>query len=132
MVPLSKRFGKILMVTFSVVVMAVSLAVFMLNPIFLLAYFLVVPIVVAFTIDYPTMLTLFSASAGDDEQGWVMGITIALFTLGCGIISLVGGAMMAVNVYLPFMTGIVSFLMALFFIAKLWRQADVKALDKAA
>jgi predicted MFS family arabinose efflux permease len=128
--PLCKRISKITIITFSVVVMAVSLAVFMLNPVPLLSYFLVVPIVVAFAIGYPTMLALFSASASDDEQGWIMGVTMALFTLGSGIISLAGGAMMAVNAYLPFMTGIVSFLVALFFIFKLWRQADVKALDK--
>lgn len=51
-----------------------------------------IPIVVAFAIGYPTMLAFFSASAGDDEQGWVMGITMALFTLGSGMISLAGGA----------------------------------------
>ena len=131
-VPLNKRISKTPIVTSSVVVMAVSLAVFMLNPVPLLSYFLVVPIAVAFAIGYPTLLALFSASAGDDEQGWVMGITIALFTLGSGMISLVGGAMMAINENLPFMTSIVSFLVAWFFIFKLWRQADVKALDKAA
>jgi hypothetical protein len=88
------------------------------------------PVVVPFAICYPTMLALFSESAGEDEQGWVMGITIALFTLGCGMISLAGGAMMAISPRLPFMAGIASFSVALIFIATLWPQADVKALDK--
>lgn len=130
--PLSKRFSKVSIITYSVVIMAISLAVFMLNPVSMLAYFLVVPLVIAFAVGYPMMLALFSASASDDEQGWVMGITTALFTLGCGIISLAGGAMMAVNALLPFITGLISFLVALLFIAKLWSQADIKALDKAA
>ena len=128
--PLSARFRKIPTVTVAVAVMAVSLAIFMLNANPQLAYFLVVPVVVAFAIGYPTMLGLFSASAGEDEQGWIMGITIALFTLGSGIISLAGGAMMAIDARLPFMTGIASFILALIFIATLWRQSDVKALDK--
>jgi hypothetical protein len=58
-----------------------------------------------------------------------MGITIALFTLVCGIISLAGGALMDIDAHLPFITGIASSLVALIFINKLWRQSDVKALD---
>ncbi len=128
--PLSTRFRKIPTVTFAVAVMAVSLTVFMFNGNSLLSYIFVVPIVVGFAICYPTMLALFSVSAGEDEQGWVMGITIALFTLGSGTISLAGGAMMEIDARLPFMAGIASFLVALIFSATLWRQADVKALDK--
>jgi DHA1 family tetracycline resistance protein-like MFS transporter len=128
--PFSARFRKIPTVTFTVAVMAVSLTIFMLNGNSLLSYILVVPIVVGFAICYPTMLSLFSESVGEDEQGWVMGITIALFTLGSGTISLAGGAMMSIDARLPFMAGIASFLLALIFIATLWRQADVKALDR--
>jgi MFS family permease len=86
-------------------------------------------VVAAFAVAFPTMLALFSISADQDEQGWVMGITIALFTLGCGIISLAGGALMDIDAHLPFITGIASSLVALIFINKLWRQSDVKALD---
>jgi predicted MFS family arabinose efflux permease len=128
--PLSTRFRKIPMVAATVVVMAVFLAVFMLNGISQLAYVLVVPIVVGFAIGYPTLLALFAASVGEDEQGWVTGITIALFTLGSGLIALAGGAMMTINANLPFITGIVSFVLAPIFIATLWRQPDVRALDQ--
>ena len=128
--PLSTRFRKIPTVTATVVVMAVFLAVYMFNGISWLAYFLVVPIVVGFAIGYPTLLALFAASVGEDEQGWVMGITIALFTLGSGLIALAGGAMMTIDARLPFITGIASFILALIFIATLWRQADVRALDQ--
>jgi MFS transporter, DHA1 family, tetracycline resistance protein len=127
--PLSARFRKIPTVTIAVVVMAVSLTIYTFNGSSALSYALVVPIVVGFGIGYPMMLSLFSASADDDEQGWVMGISIALFTLGCGVISLAGGAMMAIDARLPFMTGIASFLVALILIATLWRQPDVEALE---
>jgi predicted MFS family arabinose efflux permease len=128
--PLSARFRKIPTVTYTVAVMAISLTLFMFNPNSMFSYIFVVPVVVPFAICYPTMLALFSESAGEDEQGWVMGVTIALFTLGCGMISLAGGAMMAISPRLPFMAGIASFLAALIFIAMWWPQADVKALDK--
>ena len=128
-VPLSARFRKIPTVNSAVAVMAVSLVLFTFNPNPFLSYFFVIPVVVAFAVAFPTILTLFSVSANQDEQGWVMGITIALFTLGCGIISLAGGALMDIDARLPFITGIASSLAALFFINVLWRQADVKALD---
>ncbi len=127
--PLSARFRKIPTVALSVAVMAVSLTVFMVNGYSQLSYVFVIPVVVGFAVCYPTMLALFSESAGADEQGWVMGITIALFTLGSGTISLLGGGMMAIDARLPFMAGLASFLVALLLIATLWRNADVKALD---
>ena len=128
--PFSTRFRKIPTITFSIIVMAVSLTLFMLNGDSKLSYVLIIPIVVAFAIGYPTMLTLFSMSVGKDEQGWIMGISIALFTLGSGAISLAGGAMMAVDARLPFMAGIASFVIALILVVTLWRQSDVTALDK--
>ena len=128
--PFSTHFRKIPTITFSIIVMAVSLTLFMLNGDSQLSYVLIIPIVVAFAIGYPTMLTLFSMSVGKDEQGWIMGISIALFTLGSGAISLAGGAMMAVDARLPFMAGIASFVIALILVVTLWRQSDVTALDK--
>lgn len=127
--PVTKRFHKVPAVAASTLLMTVFLAIFVLNNSPMLSYVLVVPIVIGFAVGYPTMLALFSASAGQDEQGWVMGITIALFTLGSGIIALAGGALMTLDARLPFITGIASLLLALVFIATLWRQADVRALD---
>ena len=59
-------------------------------------------------------------------------IYLALFTLGSGMISLAGGAMMAIDVHLPFIAGVVSFVVALMFVAVFWRQPDFKALDRDA
>lgn len=129
--PLTARFRKIPTVTAAMAVMAVSLTAFTFNDDHGLVYILIVPVVVGFAIAYPTQLALFAASAGDDEQGWVMGVSIALFTLGSGLISLAGGAMMAIDVHLPFLAGVASFVVALAFVAIFWRQPDFKALDRA-
>lgn len=127
--PLSQRYRKIPVVNVATLVMGVSLVVFTLNPVASLSYVLVIPIVIGFAVGYPTILALFSASAGEEEQGWVMGISIALFTLGSGLVSLAGGALVSINVHLPFVVGIVCCGIALILIATLWRGSDVRAID---
>jgi len=59
-------------------------------------------IVAAFAIGYATLPSLFSARVGEDRRGWVMGITTALWTLGAGLTSLVGGDVMGLDIRLPF------------------------------
>ncbi|MEX0350755.1 MAG: MFS transporter [Paracoccaceae bacterium] len=127
--PLGQRYRKIPVVTGATVVMMLSLIIFTLNPVGSLSYLLVIPIVIGFAVGYPTILALFSASAGEEEQGWVMGITIALFTLGSGLVSLAGGVLIGVNVHLPFAVGILCCGIALALIATLWRGSDVQAID---
>ena len=41
-------------------------------------------------------------TVSDDEQGWIMGITIAVFTLVAGFMSLLGGDLMSDNIRSPF------------------------------
>ncbi|MEO1106094.1 MAG: hypothetical protein AAFW98_20570, partial [Pseudomonadota bacterium] len=50
-----------------------------------------------FGVAYPTMLGLFSGSVGEADQGWVMGITTAVFTLAGGVMSLIGGVLMSLD-----------------------------------
>ena len=126
---LTARYRKVPTTGAAVALMMVSLAVFTLNSNPDLVYVLLVPIIIGFGVAYPTMLALFAASAGEQEQGWVMGVAIALFTLGTGMISLVGGALMALDPRYPFLVGIAAYAIALFFIFTLWRQDDVQALD---
>ena len=94
----------------------------------MLAYVLIVPLVVAFAVNYPVMLTLFSASVDSSEQGWVMGVTIALFTLGAGLISLAGGQLMAINIHLPFVVAVGAAVLAMILVTLLWRQEDMARL----
>ncbi|MDX5594594.1 MFS transporter [Pseudovibrio sp. SPO723] len=110
-------------------IMAVFVLAYAANSLPLLSYILLVPVVAAFGLAYPIMLSLFSASARDDEQGWVMGVTMALFTLGAGIISLGGGFLMALDVKSVFFVGVLSFIIALVLQFGLWREPDVEALD---
>ena len=128
--PLTTRFRKIPVVAMSMALMAVSLVVYSVNGIPWLSWVLIVPVVFGFGLFYPTVLSLFSASGSPSEQGWVMGLTIALFTLGSGLISLAGGFLMTISPVLPFVTGVASFVVALVCAGWLWRQPDVQALDQ--
>jgi predicted MFS family arabinose efflux permease len=89
----------------------------------------VVVLIVPFAVNYPTMLTLFSNGAGKDEQGWVMGVTVALFTLGAGMVSLFGGWLMSLNVHMPFFISVASGLIALALVVALWRRDMMETLD---
>ncbi|MEM6846587.1 MAG: MFS transporter [Pseudomonadota bacterium] len=77
---------------------------------------------------YPTFLKLFSGSVSDEDQGWVMGVTISLFTLSSGIAALVGGLIGAANFDAMFFFGAGSSLMALLAIALVWRTGRVHEL----
>ncbi len=55
-----------------------------------------------FGITYPTFLGLYAASVSDEEQGWIMGITTAVFTPVAGLMSLLGGDLMSINIRAPF------------------------------
>ena len=50
------------------------------NPFPWAVYVLMVPLIIPFAVNYATMLTLFSATVDSSEQGWVMGVSVALYT----------------------------------------------------
>ena len=127
--PVSTRYRQIRTIVVSIVVMAVFVALFMVNGNSLLAFVLVLPILTAFSIMYPTLLSMLSEAVDSTEQGWVMGVSIALFTLGSGSISLIGGLTMASDPNLPFMISIGAFVVALILIATVWRSPLVTGLD---
>ncbi|MEM7443025.1 MAG: MFS transporter [Pseudomonadota bacterium] len=127
--PINKRVRKTSIVFAGIAIMALAEVVFILNQSPILAYFTIVPLIAAFGIVYPTTLTLFSACVDETEQGWVMGVAVALFTLASGIISILGGSLMAIDIRLPFFVSIGSFLVALVLIAVLWRRDDIQQLN---
>ncbi len=127
----SKRHRKIPTIATTAVIMSVFIVLFMINPVPMLSFVLVVPVLLAFGLGYPTFLALFSASVDDDHQGWVMGITIAWFCLGSGLVSILGGSLMSFSIYLPFTIGLVCFGISLTCFLTLWRGSDVQALDPA-
>jgi len=100
--PVQRRLDKrtILAANFSVWV-ACTIA-FIVSPTAVLCFVPVFIFYFVFGVSYPTFLGLYSASVSDEEQGWIMGITIAVFTLVAGIMSLLGGDLMSVDIRAPF------------------------------
>ncbi len=128
--PVFARFRQVNILVVTVIIMAVFITAYVINPVAWLAYVLVIPIIAAFGITYPTLLSMFSASVDATRQGWVMGVCVALFTIGSGSVSIVGGSAMAINPGLPLYIGIGSCLLALVLIAILWRgNPEVQKLD---
>lgn len=83
-----------------------------------------------FGIAYPKLLGVFSASVGDDEQGWVMGITVSLFTLGAGITSFVGGALTSIDIRAPFFVSCAAAVVALVLLFVAWNSPDLRRITR--
>jgi len=81
---------------------ACSALAFVAVPSGLLAFVPIAVFAIAFSVGYPTLLSIYSLSVDETEQGWVMGVTTALFTLGAGLTSLIGGEAMAFSIRMPF------------------------------
>ncbi|MEM6762199.1 MAG: MFS transporter [Pseudomonadota bacterium] len=82
-----------------------------------------------FGISYPTFLSLFSLSVSDEEQGWVMGMTLAVFTLCGGVVSLFGSWLIATNLELPFYVAAAASALGAVAMAVLWRTAKIDAIS---
>jgi MFS family permease len=128
--PINKRYGRRAIVFGSLAVMAASAALSIVNPWPIMAYILILPFVMGFAVYYPTILTMFSTAVDDSEQGWVMGVSVALFTLGAGLVSLLSGDLMSVNIHLPFAIAVASAVIGMALIFLLWRGDDIRALDR--
>jgi len=128
--PVAARYRQIPVLLVTVSVMALSIALMLFNPVPDMSYLLAVPVIASYALCYPTLLSMFSESVDPTEQWWVMGVTIALFTIGSGGVSIVGGTMMKVSPGLPFVIAIASCILALILVAVLWRaRGDIAALD---
>jgi DHA1 family tetracycline resistance protein-like MFS transporter len=57
-----------------------------------------------------------------------MGVSTALFTLGGGLASLLGGDLMGLDIDDPFFLAVGAALLALALIATVWRAADLRRL----
>ncbi|MCA8879347.1 MAG: MFS transporter [Rhodobacteraceae bacterium] len=81
-----------------------------------------------FGVAYPTIIGVFSGAVGADDQGWVMGVTIAVFCLAGGVMSLAGGGLMDVNIRLPFFIAAASATLAILLYLVSWRSPDIRQL----
>lgn len=122
--PLNARYGKRTLVMVSLAVMAASAAGAVINPWPIMAYLLILPLVIAFAIYLPTTLTLYSSAVDESEQGWVMGVGVALFTLGAGSVSLLGGWLISIDIRFPFAIAAAASLLAVVLVMMLWRGSD--------
>ncbi|MCP4318231.1 MAG: MFS transporter [Hyphomicrobiales bacterium] len=124
------RFGKLPVITTVTFTMALSAVLFIVTPLSVFCYVFVATYYFGFGLAYPALLGIFSASVSDTEQGWIMGITTAGFTLAAGVFSLVGGLLMAVNIRLPFYICIAAAIIALVLIRTTWRHPDIKKITQ--
>ncbi|MEM1362652.1 MAG: MFS transporter [Pseudomonadota bacterium] len=81
-----------------------------------------------FGIAYPTMLGLFSSSVEPEEQGWVMGVTTAVFCLAGGVMSLIGGWLMGIEIRLPYYIVIICAVLGLVLMFTTWRGKRIRVL----
>ena len=126
--PAQQRFDKQRIIGFSLTIMVVSAVAFIASPIAPLCYVPIFVFYFFFGVSYPTLLGIFSGSVGKEEQGWVMGVTTAVFTLAGGIMSLVGGGLMSVDIRLPFYIVIVTAALGLALVALMWTTPDIRRL----
>lgn len=129
---LDKRRSKQSIVLGCALVMVLMSILYVLTPFPAISYLAIMPLAAAFAVGYATLLSLFSASVADDQQGWVMGITTALWTLGAGLTSVVGGDMMGFDIRLPFYMAAASAGLTIVLILALWQVPRVRQIARKA
>ena len=126
--PVQQRFGKREIIGTSLLVMVISVLVFALLPVAYLTYIPVFFFYFLFGVSYPTLLGMFSGSVSDADQGWVMGVTTAVFCLAGGVMSLAGGGLMSLDIRLPFYIAAAAAALGLLVMALTWGNPAVRRL----
>lgn len=126
--PVQRLLNKQIIVSGTLFIWAICTAAFVASPVAILCFIPVFVFYFVFGLAYPTFLGLYSASVTDQEQGWIMGITTAVFTLVAGLASLLGGDLMSIDIRAPFYIVIVAAVMGagLPFIA--WAKPEIQKL----
>jgi predicted MFS family arabinose efflux permease len=122
--PAQKHLSKRQIVIGMICIMIIGALLYALAPQPVYCYFLIFVYYFGFGIAYPTILGIFSASVGDNEQGWVMGITVALFTLAAGITSFLGGELMSIDIRSPFFVSCAAAVLALVLLFVTWNRPE--------
>jgi predicted MFS family arabinose efflux permease len=126
--PMQGLFDKRQIIGASLLCMVVSALAFALLPVAVLTFVPVFFFYAFFGVSYPTVLGIFSGSVSMDNQGWVMGVTTAVFCLAGGIMSLVGGGLMDLDIRLPFYIAAASAILGLAVMALSWNSPDMRKL----
>jgi len=77
-----------------------------------LIWLYIAPLGAAAALAYSTIITLFSNQVGENEQGWVMGVTGAIMAFAFALNGIVVGLLADLNVYLPMIVTIIGLLLA--------------------
>lgn len=129
--PAQARFGKRTIIGASLLAMTVCSLGFVLIPVAALTFVPVFLFYFLFGVSYPTLLGLFSSCVGPDEQGWAMGVTTAVFCLAGGVMSLIGGGLMSVDIGLPFYFAAAVAAAGLCLLILTWGGAEIRKLVEA-
>ena len=126
--PAQARFSKQQIIGASLVTMVICSLAFVLIPVAFLTYIPVFFFYFLFGVSYPTLLGMFSSSVGDEDQGWVMGVTTATFCLAGGIMSLFGGGLMTLDIHLPYYIAAAAAALGLLFMVTTWGAPAIRKL----
>ncbi|MBL8660812.1 MAG: MFS transporter [Rhodospirillales bacterium] len=118
--PAQKRFGKQQIIGVSLIIMVTCSLAFVLLPVAVLTYAPVFFFYFLFGVSYPTLLGIFSGSVSEADQGWVMGVTTAVFCLAGGIMSLSGGGLMDLDIRSPYFIAAAAAVFGLLLMAVTW------------
>lgn len=118
--PVQERFGKRQIIGVSLVTMVICALAFALLPVAFLTYIPIFFFYFLFGVSYPTLLGMFSGSVSESDQGWVMGVTTAVFCLAGGIMSLTGGGLMSLDIRSPYYIAAAAAAFGLLLMAMTW------------
>ena len=126
--PAQQRFARRNILRTTLVNMIACVLAFVFLPVALLTFIPVFVFYLFFGVCYPMLLGIFSESVGEQDQGWVMGITTAVFCLAGGVMSLIGGGLMSLDIRLPFYIAASAAGLALVFFVLGWNRPEIRKL----
>lgn len=126
--PAQQKFDKKLIIQASATVMLVCSLAVALAPIAWLCFIPVFFFYFVFGVSYPTILGIFSGSVSAKDQGWIMGVTTAVFCLAGGIMSLIGGELISIDIRLPYYIAAAAAIVGLIVMYLTWNSPEVRRL----
>ena len=126
--PVQARFGKQQIMGASLLTMVICSLAFVLVPVAVVTYVPIFFFYFLFGVSYPTVLGIFSSSVSEKDQGWVMGVTTAVFCLAGGIMSLFGGGLMSLDIRSPYYVATAAAAFGLLLLARTWGVPEMRKL----
>ena len=128
---LARRLSKFTVIAVMTLIEIAAIGAFAVNGSLALAFVLVAVMGAAHAIAFPSFLNLYSQAAGASEQGWIMGVSTALFTLASAVVSFLGGVVAEEDAIGPFVAAAVAAAVAIALMATVWRERTIHELAAA-